>query len=522
MKKVLCFLLTLSIIAASFGVFSSNVFADDLRDSYATVYPTIYVGGQGQTIYDTEGNQIYPFDYMSKITDAASDLLPVYKDALLTQDWDEFLDDIYDIFHPLFAKIALDENGDNTTGSSIEWKWEKGEIPSYKVNGLYPIHRYYFNYDWRLDPFVVAQQLHEYIEYILEITGEEKVEMIGRCLGGAVANAYLYLYDGEYIDSYLQYASSAQGALLIEKFYSGQLGLDPDLLEDFLIDNNLGLNDDIYSIIVPLATILNKTYGLDLICHAFNKTYDEIFMDILPRLMGDTYATFPGYWSMVSDNDNCFETAKQVLLYSRGYSDDSPLIKRIDDYHYNVQNKVGELYDRMQNEKNIHISCITKYGFSPRPYLRNANALSDETCTVTAASNGATTSKTVTGFLSPFTLLKAKLTGNEKYIAPDLKIDASTCLCPDTTWFIKNLLHPDFPDFIEGFMAEILNDNDITVDKYEEYPQYLVYNKQDECIVPMTKDNMFTDRRYYTTLTGAFIDLFKAIPTIIALINQKG
>ena len=59
-------------------------------------------------------------------------------------------------------------------------------------------------------------------------------------------------------------------------------------------------------------------------------------MDIIPRLVGETFATMPGYWSMVEDE--YYEQAKEVSLYSRGYTEDSRLVRRIDDYHYNVQN----------------------------------------------------------------------------------------------------------------------------------------------------------------------------------------
>lgn len=522
MKKILCIILSLSVVIASFSVFTSIVSADVNRENFGTYYPTVYVGGQGQQINDANGNKLYPFDEdltNEFLSEVASQLLPKYKDALFSQDWDEFLDTVYDLFSPIISKIALDENGDASDGSTNEWQWTKENYSIEKINGKYPVYRYYFNYDWRLDPFVTARKLHNYIEDILEITGEEKVELVGRCLGACVANAYLYLYDGEYIDSYVQYASAAQGSLTIEKLYSGQIGLDPDSIENYFSDNYLGLDENLNSFIVSVMTILNKTYGLDLICKAFDKTYSEIYMDILPRLMGETFATFPGYWSMVSDNDNCYNEAKRVLLYSRGYTDDSVLVKRIDDYHYNVQNKVGELFDRMTNEKNIHISNITKYGFCARPFLKNARDLGDDTCSVTASSNGATTSR-VNTVLSPLYILKAKFNGTEKYISPDWKIDASTCLRPDSTWFIKDLKHPDFPDFIEAFLATILNDNDITVDSYDEYPQFLVYNKENESLDKMDNNNMFTDKRYYTSLTKAVANFFKYLPAVLAMLDK--
>lgn len=515
MKKLLCIFLTICLIITSVSIAVFNVYADEATD--CTKLPTVYVGGQGQQLYDSDGNKIYSYIFPDGFAEEmAKDILSKYPKALLTQKWDDVLDSIYNYLIPIFGKVALDENGDNTNGSYNQWTWSREELNGNKVNGGYPVERYYFNYDWRIDPFVTARKLHDYIEDVLYVTGEEKVELIGRCLGASIANAYLYLYDGEYIDSYLQYASASQGAMIISKVYSGQLGLFPNEIEKRMIDKDIGLGEDLMDLVNAVITILNKTYGLDFICNLFNKTYNDIYMDIIPRLVGETYGTMPGYWSMVNDVDNCYEEAKRVLLYSRGYTDDSIMVKRIDDYHYNVQQKTDELFKRMETEKNIHITHIVKYGFVPHFFLKNCNMLNDSTCTVTATSYGATTS-TVTGILPLYRLLWARIKGTSNYISPDLKIDASTCLCPDSTWFIKNLEHTDFPDSMNYMIATILNDNEITVNSYEEYPQFIVYNKTEdgEKYEKMTTENMFTDARYYTTLTGATVKLIRTLSKIV-------
>lgn len=511
-KRIISVILTVSLIVSS--VFSLSLFAFAQSKVDGTDIPTVYVGGQGQTIYDKDGNVIYPIDLsMDEVMAFAENNAETYLNAVLTQDFDEFFDELYNFLYPVLSTIALDENGDRTDGSYNEWSWSRDRLNGNKVDGVYPINRYNFHYDWRLDPLENAVLLRQYIEDVLYVTGENKVELIGRCLGANVAEAYLYLYDGEYIDTYLQYASASQGSFMISKLISGKMGLYPDAIEHFFIDNDFGLGDDVKTIIDSIVTILNKTYGLDLICNIFNYSYEDIYMDIIPRLIGATYGTFPGYWSMVMDCD--YEEAKEVSLYSRGYDADSKMVKRLDDFHYNVMMNKEQLFSEMK-EKGVNICNITKYGYAPYFFLRDVEQLNDDTCFVTASSEGATTS-TTTGILPIPYIVRAMIEENDKYISPDFKIDASTCLNPDSTWFIKNLKHADFPNVVNDLMVNILNNNDCTVDSFENYPQFLVYDG--EKLNVMDSENQNTDSRYKTTFFGACISLVKAMFNLI--INSK-
>ena len=506
MKKIISVLMCLTILVLTVSSIGSGVSA--YSSTVGTDIPTIYVGGQGETIYDKDGNKIYPFDIsMDIIKEELEPIINSYSKGLFFNDWDSFLDKVYEICLKFLGPVALDENGDVSDGSYARFSWKKEELDGQKVNGYYPLDRYYFEYDWRVDPFDIARELHSYIEDVLEVTGETKVEMIGRCLGASVAEAYMYLYDGEYIDSYLQYASGSQGVMIMSNSFAGTLGLYPDSIDRFIVDNGkLNLEGATFDLVSSIVTILNKTNILDAVCLMFNKTYQNIYMDIIPRLVGETFATMPGYWSMVEDE--YYEKAKEVSLYSRGYTEDSRLVRRIDDYHYNVQQKIGDIFEKMKTEKGITISNITKYGKVSYFFFEESKYLNDETARISCTSYGATTS-TVTGILSPFYLLKKTIENDTKYISPDLKIDASTCLNPDTTYFIKNLTHTDFPKSVEPYIVRILNNNDCTVDTYDDFPQYSVYiNKK---IEPMTKENMFTDKAYYTSLTKSVITLFSTL-----------
>ena len=66
------------------------------------------------------------------------------------------------------------------------------------------------------------------------------------------------------------------------------------------------------------------------------------------------------------------------------------------------------------------------------------------------------------------------------HISPDRRIDASTCMYPENTWFIRDMGHLDFPYGTEGadfLMWLVCADTQLTIRSDVRYPQFLVYNK---------------------------------------------
>ena len=105
-------------------------------------------------------------------------------------------------------------------------------------------------------------------------------------------------------------------------------------------------------------------------------------------------------------------------------------------------------------------------------------------------------------------------TADMRYVSPDRQIDASTCLMPDRTWFIKNLEHKDFPECVERLFDFILNE-DATVFDSEAFPQYMVYDAGTESISPMTAENCDTTARYRVTFFAALRRFIKAVYTLV-------
>ena len=492
-KRFLAILLSLSIVFATFA-FSASTSA---AEAPGTDIPLIYVVGTGSHLVadnpDGTTREIFPLRLPENfIMDTVEANIGIFAKAVVTQQWDEFCDTLYGIIAPLYADLMLDENGNPRDNSRIDIP-SINRINPTKTNGKYGTEQFRFAYDWRIDPYTTADQLHEYIEAVLAATGETEVALLGRCLGDCITAAYMEKYDGEYVKDYISYASALNGAEFCSKAFCGEIYLDSDGIERYVYDLELATDNTINELIQAVVTVLNETYGLDFLAWSVNNVYPDIYLNIVPRLLRSMYGNFPAYWAMVSDED--YLKAKETVFYGAEpgqYSDE--FINRIDAYHYNVQVKAPEMF-REFRENGVNVANVTKYGYQTIPVIKEADVLSEDFCTVTKASMGATTSR-INTVLSDDYITNAQANGTARYISPDKQIDASTCVSPDTTWFIKNMKHANFPYSINSLFDKIINIEGYNVFSDEEYPQYLVFDDETQLLYPMTAENMNTTERY--------------------------
>ncbi len=133
---------------------------------------------------------------------------------------------------------------------------------------------------------------------------------------------------------------------------------------------------------------------------------------------------------------------------------------------------------------------------------------------IPGASLGATVG-TVDEDLSDDYIASVVLKGKSTYISPDKKVDASTCLYPEKTWFIKNLEHKEFPDSVNCLMVEMINNPDFNINSNEKYPQFMVYDTETLEIVPMTAENEDTTARWDVTFWDALKKFFESLVGLI-------
>ena len=408
--------------------------------------------------------------------------------ASFTQDWTEVCDIITELLVDTYKDMVLDENGEPTDGSeSIYTAYSKKSLKNRYNSPNANMDSLGFNYDWRLDPYENMERLHDFIDTVIEATGSEKVALYGRCLGACYEVLYYDLYKDERISDMILSHSALLGMSPIGEAFSGNLSVNADSVErfvyeydmgiDYKVNDNLTITDDL---IRQVLKILVDIYGLDMFCWVTTNAYQHIYDYITPRVIKQCFGSFPGYWAMCEDK--YYEDAKKVV-FAGEEEKYANFIKKIDKYHYNVMTRAEDILKEAA-DNGVKISSIVKYGFQLCPGIEDSNALSDHILKVEPASLGATCSGNDKYFTDEY-VKSETAKGNGKYISPDLKINASTCMFPDTTWFIKNVDHKYNPDSVNDLVFAIAGDENITVDTFDEYPQFLYHDEESGEIVPL-------------------------------------
>lgn len=437
--------------------------------------PIVHVRGRRKTVYDKNGKVIYPrpIDAMDTLDDYKSEIVSTCATGVATGDWTDLGEVISDVLEPSYGPLVLDKNGEISNGTYTD---DYG-TPQKKTSG-YGMNDYLFDYDWRLDPVAIADDLNDYINQVLKVTGKKKVQLVARCLGTSIATAYLVKYGASKIDTCVLYAGAGNGILPLGAFFSGSLELNPTDLKRYV--DSTSSDSELYSIMETLSKTMNMSKLTTSIIQA---NFSTAIKQILPDLLLETYATMPGYWSMVSDE--YFEEAKAFIFAGRE-TKYKKLIEKIDNYHYNVQAKVPETLKKLK-KGGMKIAIIAKYNVLFSPLYENSDLQSDDTIEVSNMSFGATCATFNEGMLSNSYIEQVTDLGLESYISKDKIIDSSTCLFPEYTWFIKNLPHNVWPEKAYDFVLKIVQSKEqYTINTNSSYPQYLEYDSKTKAITPVT------------------------------------
>lgn len=490
MKKYLKQILSVCVSLCLFAALCAPAFAK-LEGDYDTALPTVYLQGQGNAIYadknDRNSEQLQKINVPDGyIGDEAKKLIRPLAKGLLTDDWSDWVDQFMESAAPLFEKQALDENGEASNGSGNNGMTRSVSNKA-NADGTYQIGAYMPSYDWRLDPCVIADQLHGYIEKVMQRTGAEKVNLMGRSIGASVLLAYLEKYGTEHLETVILYCPSFFGMEVISKAFAGKIEISPEAAGEFaryFIDSGMAAdtfgeeNMDTYRNLADFISTMVSLHALDLPAAALERVYGKIYTELYPRLLVKMYGSMPSFWSLVGDDD--YEQAKRNVF--RGQEDTyARLIEKIDGYHYNVMNRTAEILRGLIAD-GAKIQIVCKYGVPMIPAVEGAKVESDMLTSVYSASYQATCAD-YGATLSAGYLANAENSGAARYISPDKKIDASTCLLPDHTWFIRDVAHRSMPEGVNEILTAILNyDGYMTVFDDADYPQYMAYDAKTDSL----------------------------------------
>lgn len=511
MKKVisvvLCLVMIFAMAVPAFAVITPGISGSQI--------PVVLISGDGEDLYDKDGNVLPDwedvFGGFSKNDDeeekddgrkeeiyksVANVLLPFLIEGLGTGNYDRYYKNLQKEISELFADQLLDENGEASNGSGISQSRKnqmKNDLVTdkKKQNGYYGYADYHFWYDWRLDPLETADKFHDYIEGIKKITGAPKVAILSRCLGTSIVMAYVAKYGTESVYSVGFDGAVCNGAELLSEPISGQFKLDGNAINRFLIDRVAFGNSDMDSFVGETVELLEKAGVFKAIAGVTKETiYYIVVKGVTSALALSTFCTWPSYWSVIKEDD--FDNAMEYVFGKEGSENRvkyAGLIEKINNYDSLVRKRIPEIMNEIND--NAHLAIFSKYGGQIAPVIESRNAVADQFVTVERSSFGATTSD-IYSTLSDEYIANRISEGKGKYISPDKQVDASTCMFPNQTWFIKGAEHANWTYIEDRVLYTVITaDRQLTVDDLD-CTQFVVCNSETGKCTAMTEENCNT------------------------------
>lgn len=412
---------------------------------------------------------------------AAPSLLQLLASGKTEADFDALCDAVLPAVNSLFDPISCNPDGTvrhTDVGLLYQYPESAADYPEGTIsNGLALAaieavgaeNTFVYGLDWRLDPMDVADELNDWVQHIKEKTGSDKVSIAGISMGGVMVSAYLAKYGTADISNVTMVSSAFTGLEYIGRLFRGEVKIDEAGL--FRMLEQL-IGSDVLTRIFGSTSIVRDIIAL--VDDLYAASGDRIFTECLIPAFG--YC--PGLWSFVPAAD--YEACKAFMFPLMDSTDEekAALEAKIDAYH-EVQANVGDTLKAAQ-KAGVNVAVVSNYNLQMPPVSTASDMTGDQVIETmhtsgfaTCADIGETLPDSVTG----------------AYVSPDRMIDASTCLLPDETWFIKDMHHTGFSvaqnqgEFYAWLMTA---EEPVDIHSNPLYPQFMQYNNDTQVLYPQT------------------------------------
>ncbi len=425
-----------------------GVETDDILSTVENILPsltTLLSSNRTQADYDALCDSVIP--EVNKLFDPVActpDGEPKYNNVKIVNQFTESVanydyDTVKEVFHNEIVDIACDAVGKD--------------------------HVWVYGLDWRVDPLVLADDIHEYVERIKKETGHDKISISGLSMGGIIMASYIEKYGYDDLSNITMLSAAYTGIEMVGKLFIGDVVVDPDGL--YTMITQLVGNSTVSEVLASTG-ILEKVIPIldELLFYSGDRVYSEC---LIPSF---GYTT--GFWAFVPDS--CYEQAKQFMfpLMNEGTAEQIETLKtRIDCYHYNVQSKIDKILKDAQSN-GVCVSIVSHYNTQSMP-VTSASDLSGDQVIETIHTSGFATVAKLGETLN--------ITKKAPYVSFDKIIDASTCYFPENTWFIKDLRHVAYShssssDCGEFFKWILTASPDTNIYSNPKYPQFMTYDSE--------------------------------------------
>lgn len=484
MKKLISVLLSLVMIfTVAMPAFASERVNGDayLNESYDS-YPVIIVRGInfGGLINTEDSSLAMQF----KAEDIFSLLKNIFTSAVFDKNKDAFIDSVITFVWDLMGSLASDKDG-TSLDENISALYYHEALSNYDIEKSFSLtgedalarrgaeivgdeNTYFFNYDWRLSPEELADELNDLVETAKKDSGKDKVRLICASMGGMVGTAYFYYHGYESVESCTYFCSAHNGTYVVGDALSGNIEIIPEAVDGILSGLVASQNNQFLSFIMKVLRYSGIYQLLSLLLNKFisaniDKVYDAALRDI--------FATSVGLWGLCPDE--YYDTAVD-FIFSGKESEYPVLLEKLDECGDFVKSTEKTLENA--EKAGIKLTFISNYNLGLVPVYEKSVLHGDRVLETELTSNFAV--------VAPYgeTLSEEYLaTADSAFVSPDKIIDASKALYRDRTWFVKNAAHvcSNYGTQYCEFVFDIaLSENQPTIKTFPEYPQFMIADAQ--------------------------------------------
>lgn len=390
---------------------------------------------------------------------------------------DAFIDELCVYLTDIMGLMACNKDGSSKYNVSVnEYPLSLANYPEYKEWGTFnemgilqsacmkygAENVFYFNYDWRIDPFINAEKIKAMVDQAKKETGKDKVNLVCCSMGGIEAVSYMYKYGYDSLNRVVFLSSTVTGTHVTSDILRGLVEITPDNLYKF-VSQSLAPDSKAVQFIFKSLYKIGTFNG---ICRLANKFVEKAKDEVYDKFLTDTFGTMPTVWALVLP-----EYYDEAINYMFGGKEDeyADFIALTDSY----QKMAAERDDMLKKAEadGVSICFVAGYDRCCIPVYTGGECNGDGTLEADRMLG-----KAVVAPLNS-TLGDDYVPADPVRLSPDRKVDLSGVLFPESTWAVRNLNHvgcstdTDSSEFLFWLLGY---DGRVTVTSNPDYPQFMV------------------------------------------------
>ena len=446
MKRITAILLAIIMVLSTFSLFA---FAKEEKVPVVVLQgysgPTlVYADDNGEPIIDPETGDVikaWPVDF-GKIGEKVVAALPEMVTGKLVGE-DAIVEALVPIVKEVLMPLVILEDGTSwqnltyypkgaaaTQVSTLIEKNMQQYIPESifveeAIQRVGAENVFGFTFDWRKGQVDYAKAVDEYIQEVKEITGSDKVDIMGLSHGGQYGTSYLYYYGhkGDVRNAILANPATGGTTLVSTVFMNEYVDLDLKNVMKF-VQHIFDIEED-FEWIFDLLALENIVGGANRVLQEERINYR---LSNVPSLLD--FVPMDRFWEVINHIGLNPETNGK-LYYDT--------VKYHTDIHTgtNLAEKFAELQDI-----GINIGYIVGCGYTA---VSSVGTNSDFLIDTYLGSGGAYCALYGETFEKDYVQKGTNCNDKSHYhISPEFNIDASTGALPDSTWYVSGQGHGQY------------------------------------------------------------------------------